>query len=258
VAEINHVLNDGKPGGLKPFRADFHVNNADELKDNVKNALSLGLPVFTQALDEPDDKRAVICGSSPSLELLRGSDVRIYAANRAQDYLIDRGIIPDYTVLFDAIDETAKVFQPHKEVVYLVASQCSPLVFDVLTGYNVRIWHGWNGNYIHDLTDQQIIYGGCSCPLRAIYLAYLNGCRDFELYGMDSSFETRQHVGNEETYRPLSIMCAGREFTTSTQLAQQAQDFTVIHQRLGDCTFVAHGDGLLPYICDILNKESNK
>ncbi|HEX2653668.1 MAG TPA: hypothetical protein VHN11_08460, partial [Xanthobacteraceae bacterium] len=119
--------------------------SADQLRENMNYALSLGLPSIRPAARH--DGVLAIAGGGPSLantcSKLRhpGPNTRVAAANGSHDYLLSRGIVPHYCGLMDPATHLADLISPRAGVTYFVASTCDRAVFDKLNAYDVRLWH---------------------------------------------------------------------------------------------------------------------
>jgi hypothetical protein len=227
----------------------------ERLEENLNYSLGLDLPSVKLGMATKDT--VSICGGGPSLEeTLEEITGDIWACNGTHDWLIEKGIIPDYAFFWDAGDKTIEYLQnPNKDVIYLIASQCKPEIFDALKGYRVLIWNAgcdmvdeyWRKNN----RPEAVMGGGRACMTRAPFLAYYMGYRDIHLFGADSSLrdDGKSHVGAGSPNRGVrDIVCAGREFNTPTWLAGQAQEFLELMSILEDADIVVHGDGLLPHI----------
>lgn len=232
------------------------------------------LPVFVEMPEH--EGVALIVGGAPSLQNelknLRTHKVRggvIFALNGTHDWLIERGIIPDFHVLLDARQENVQfVRKPHKDVTYLVAAQCHPDIFEALQGHNVTIWTA-----CFDTPEQEkalcdmfhvkpicFIGGGATVGLKTLNLAYLWGFRNIRLYGMDSSYQGaenhayRQALNDKESR--MDIHAAGRDFICAPWMAKQATEFQRQYRQLVGlgCKVKVLGDGLIPWIYQQLSK----
>jgi hypothetical protein len=194
--------------------------------------------------------------------------------NGAHDYLISKGIVPNICVLCDPMPELAGLFTPHKGVVYLVASQVDPSVFDKIAaaGCAIVLWHSYPGpflqKYLESLPPQPwcIVYGGTTAALRSINVAHLMGFRKFRLFGVDSSWGKSRDDRVQHAYehpflcdsQRIEVLCAGRKFWTHVRFARQAEDFAKMFEFLIDCDIQAIGDGLIPWMSKILNQKKRE
>lgn len=239
--------------------------------------LGRDLPLF---VEQPENSaEAIIIGGGPSLadnltniRFHKGRGGVIFALNNTHDWMIERGIVPDFHVMLDARPENARfVANPRRDVTYLIASQCHPSVFDALQGQNVIVWTACTDT---PENDQRIaakfpgkpimmIGGGATVGLKTMNLAYLWGFRRFSMYGMDSSYRGeanhayRQELNDGESRMP--IHAAGRDFICAPWMAKQTMEFQGQYRQLTGlgCRITVHGDGLLPHVAAQLKKESS-
>lgn len=216
-----------KPGSAVNFtRATLHKNIiANITRPGQKFVMPLPLSTMRE---EP----LIIVGGGPSvrhdLDIIReGKNVhgaKIMAVNGSHDFLIGNGIVPDYHAMMDANPIVAEyVRNPRRDVIYLVASQCNPCVFDALQGYETLCWHVIEGMgeekilsdylgtiHVNHGTGEIVkkpgkianiapwVYcdGGCSIVLRVPRLGWYMGFREFHFFGVDSSYEEKnqQHA----------------------------------------------------------------
>lgn len=209
-------------------------------------------------LGEPAERPVSIVGAGPSLASTY-QDIKhdIIACNSAHDFLIGKGIIPKYAMLWDASPVIAKVFSPHKDVTYLVGSRCHPDVFAKLEGHNVVVFHVLGDDMIERILMKHsrmepMIGGGSSSVTRGTYVAGALGYRgEMHLFGIDSSFaEEVTHVaGSVVDQNRIKIRVCGRWFLTAPWMAMQAGDFKMLVPNLHMLGYriTVHGTGLIPY-----------
>jgi uncharacterized Rossmann fold enzyme len=238
--------------------------------------LSRGLPMF---IEQPENYgEALIVGGGPSLKgelpnlrMKRDRGGIVFALNGAHDWLIDHGIIPDFHVLLDAREENVRFVQnPRKEVVYLVAAQCHPVIFDALKGYNVTTWAACLETPEQETAlatkfagiPLMLVGGGATVGLKTMNLAYLWGFRRLRVYGLDSSYSDgenhayRQELNDKESR--MEIHAAGRDFICAPWMAKQAMEFQQQYRQFSalGVKVRVHGDGLIPHIVRQLEKEA--
>lgn len=240
----------------------------DTMIEQAEVNLARGLPMFIE--QTANTGTAIIVGGAPSLKDCL-TDLRmhhdrggiIFALNGAHDYLIDRGIIPEFHVMLDArADNAVFVQKPHKDVTYLIASQCHPDVFDALEGHSVTIWTACCETHDQDNAlagkfpklPMVLIGGGATVGLKTLNLAYLWGFRRFRMYGVDSSYSEgenhayRQALNDKESR--MDIHAGGRDFICAPWMAKQATEFQRQYRQLTElgCKIKVCGDGLIPHI----------
>ena len=196
----------------------------------------------------------------PKLQTRRSHGGKIYALNGTHDWLIERGIIPDYHVMLDSrIENVEFVRKPHKKVKYLISGFCHPEVFEALRGFDVTLWlSDMDGvqALVQDIADKPVclIGGGATVGMKTMYLCYLKGYRRMHFYGFDSSYRDgenhayKQSLNDKESR--MEIFCAGRSFICAPWMAKQAQEFQNQSRKLTQlgCELFVHGDGLIPFM----------
>lgn len=249
-------------------------------------------PPLTDA-GEPiiNDRRAVIVGFGPSLQdtwpnimgekRLSDCEADIVSMSGSHDFLLRRGVVPDYHVECDPRAHKAlNINAPHDAVKYYIASCCHPDLIEKLRGRDVTLWHLMNGQAsyrigedIESERNEVMICGGGSVGLRSIALFYALGYRKFSIYGMDCSFsrglskeqahdmakeDVRQwagfHKGKKKT--PIAVGCAGKWFVTSPVDVTYTRHFFDTVQRSDGANFNIYGDGLLQEMCKQQKQET--
>lgn len=256
------------PEGFAPiqFTGDFRETQREACLANMAAACKYGYPIVMD-MQKPHDTVLAIAGAGPSLkdslsELIttQKNGGHVCAINESHDWLVKNGIEPDSVVYIEVAPWPVPLFNEKTEnTVYYVSSASDKSTFDHLAGRNIVVWHAWHGIgeevVVKNGGGGAIVYGGCTPAMRAIHLGIVLGYRNFELFGMESSYETASHVDREgeregwESDQTLEIYCAGRMFKTKPYLASQANDFGKIVKRYGNLiSFKVHGDGLLPHL----------
>lgn len=204
----------------------------------------------------------------PMVKMAQVGGADVFTVSNAHRFATEHGIIPYAQIDCDPRPHKAvQMGTPHQAVRYWLASCIHPTYLDKLDGFNVALWHSFNGaesliamefdraagNGLH-----RMIIGGGSVGLRAISLLYYLGYRRFEIHGMDcgSPYETAQmyaveHLGKA---KPLvRVKCGQRWFTTSPVFIIYARYFRKQMVWCSDASFSLHGDGMLQEMV----KESN-
>lgn len=236
----------------------LRVSGGDDVKPNVISALSRDLPEPAPALCSHDGKFVVV-GSGPSLpkflddikqERLKGRP--ICAVKGAHDFLCENGIEPDLFLSVEPRARTEQLRLANDHTTYLLASRCDPLMFDHLSGKRVIRWHSWSNNENwKELKGKLLIGGGTTSGLRAVTFGYVQGYRNFILYGMDSCLaddrKTKRFTG-EEAGAVVDRIIDGRTFYCNGAMALQADEFQEYYKTMPDIHFDIKGDGLLAAI----------
>lgn len=239
-----------------------------------KRSLSRDLPWL--APRPASARKMVLCCGGPSLKAnlleirkLRARKAVIFSVNGVHDWLIERGIVPDYHVVLDSREANASfVAKPHKGVKYLIGAQCHDSVFDALAGQDVTLWlNEMEGaeQEVKGIEDKPVVLvgGGATVGLRTLCLGYLLGHRDVRIFGMDSCyFGTENHAypqAMNDGEVPREIMLRdGKRFTCANWMAKQAMEFQATARALmaQGVTLTVYGNGLIAEIMKIWNEEA--
>jgi uncharacterized Rossmann fold enzyme len=200
------VTADGAEQPWMPLRLDMALANTSEQIDaNIRAALERPYIPFTDLLEKHSGTVSIV-GSGPSLkDTWRELKGDVIACNAANQFLLERGVIPRYVMIFDA-DILAEEFvtTPHKDVTYLLASRCHPNLFKRLEGQRVVVWHAKGDLNIEAILEEHwrktrkvepMIGGGSAAVTRTMFLVHPMGYRDMHIFGVDSSYN------NEDTKR---------------------------------------------------------
>lgn len=230
----------------------------DESVDNIKRALSLGLP---QLNPQPSHgiKAAIVGGGyslKGQLDALRNYDGHIIALNGTHDFLLGHGIKLYAMAMLDARPESASfVKNSQSDIQYWIAATCNPLVFDTLRGGNISTWCVINAKWA-----SKEIYrkpGGIYCVRdgetigTAIWiLLMMLGYRTFDLYGYDSCYAEGAHHAYEQPWNDgrehFPVQLNGKTFVTERTLMRQAKNaLNFCKEFAGDISLTVHGGGML-------------
>jgi uncharacterized Rossmann fold enzyme len=247
---------------LQPLVLDTATFNVPQgVSSHIEYSLKLGLPELMPAICSHDGT-FVIAGSGPSLALFtdeikaeREKGRPICAVKGAHDHLISQGIEPDLFISIDPRDRRNNVQKESDNTVYLLASRCSPQVFDHLKDRKCMIWYAGSSqeeNACHGKHKVKFMIGGTSTSgLRAVNVAYYLGFRKVVMYGMDSCNAPdgiTKRVDGSLTGQTIDVVVAGRKFTCNIAMAEQAQAFQLLWQMMPDIQVEVKGDGLLAAI----------
>ena len=180
----------------------------------------------------------------------------IVTVSGAHDYLVKRGIVPDFHVDCDPREHKARMLQnPQDKTTYLMATVCHPKYWEVLKGRKVRLWHLINGDDLetvawvmqnHPEGANSMIGGGSSVGQRAMNVMAALGYRRFNIHGMDCSFTTDRHAGAHLGKEQAKIMvkAGNRVFQTTRQMLQAAIEMEQFITTQ-DAEIAFFGDGLM-------------
>ena len=249
----------------------------EEITGNIKANANVR-PNFPTASWWRDKVHIALVGGGPSLgsqieELKDKTKYRyVMACGAVHDYLVEQGVIPDFCAIVDPDPIVIKyILKPCKDTLYLVASQCSPKVFEHLDehGCQVYMWHADGG----PLSDKEkadlfgegtaLVGGGCTIGTRAMILAIGMGFFNQDLFGFDTCLtnDYKHHVfdfhdPNVETVGNIvEIKLGGSDsptFKVAEYMLGQLFDFKNILRAFANCLNVTvHGGGLLAKLMEI-------
>lgn len=171
----------------------------------------------------------------------------------AHDFMVSKGIIPDFHSDCDPREEKTAMLKPVKGVKYLMASVCHPGIWQILKGHDVELWHLHNGPETdvwlreHDPKTPPV-GGGTTIGSRALQVANLLGYERFEIFGMDCSYDEdgTRHAGfhNGKDQNRIEVICGSRTFKSSPQMVEAAREMIVMIQNY-EIWLRFHGDGLM-------------
>ncbi len=235
-----YAVKDGTrkwPLALAPKFPTFGVVSNEERSEHVRIAMAQRYPILKHCGAFHDRWLSLVC-FGPSLKTTWQNVRRpIMAVSGAHDFLLSKGIVPDYYVACDPREEQAAFLNhPHPEVHYLMATCMHPKVWEKLKGQNVTLWHLHNGPGSewsirqHD-PDGQLIEGGTTVGQRAMEVAARMGFKKFDIYGMDSSYDEHGdrhagvHPGKSQNRLSIWVGSNPKEFITSPQMKEAAEEF---------------------------------
>jgi len=192
------------------------------------------------------DGRVCIVAFGPSLKHTwhtlrherKAFGAKIVSVSGSHDFLIERGIIPDYHIEVDPREHKGFFTRnPHPDVTYWPASCCHPTLINNLveSGCKLALWHVYNSDTDRKIVDKNgpdpdgwLICGGGSVGCRAVNVMYTRGYRTFSMYGMDCSFDEHdQHAGPHSGKKHIewNVRSGDRWFRSSANLVYTARGF---------------------------------
>ena len=229
------------------------LTNAERHEQMAK---SIHLPMLKKK-GKFNDRRMTIACYGPSLaDTWKQLKRPIMTVSGAHDYLVERGVIPDFHVDCDPRPHKAEMLRkPQKDTKYLMASVCHPNFWETLKGKNVKVWHLVNGDDFetvawvaqhHPEGMESLIGGGSSVGMRAMNVSAALGFRRFDIHGMDCSFTNNRHAGAHTGKDQVKIMVnvGLRTFQTTQQMLQAAIEMEKFIETQ-DAEVVFYGDGLM-------------
>lgn len=197
----------------------------------------------------------------------------VFSSKTAHDYLIDQGIVPWACLLLDPRPHVASKFTPHKDVLYFVASQCHPSVYDALiaAGVRMQVYHAEVAAGERDVIKKHfpnanMIAGGSTSQSRGITVLMHMGFFKFKLFGLDSSYPTmpeKVHGINQEkkameievTSKETGEKIGNRKFITDPELIAQINDMEHILKIFKHLKLDCQSEGLMAAMLDHWNKH---
>jgi hypothetical protein len=239
--------------------------HAETIRRNIGRKLPELSPAFCS-----HDGTVVLVGSGPSLSA-HVEDIKqerekgrpIVAIKGAHDYLCEHGVIPDVFVSLEPRDRSHRDLK-HKNdtTVYLLASRVAPETFDHLKDMNVLIWHSFGSDEEKDSLQRcgvkLAIGGGPTSGLRALNIFYMQGYRNFVMYGFDSCIaeDGRKRVDGSMTGQTIDVIVGGKRFVCNYAMADQAQAFEkATYNCLPGIHIEVKGGGLLAAIIEERKKK---
>ncbi len=195
---------------------------------------------------------SVVCYGPSLADTWRDIKRPMLSVSGAHDFLIERGVVPDFHMDCDPRQHKAElVGKLHPEVQYLMATVCHPSFWERLKGHKVKLWHLHNGPE----TDEWLakndpganrIGGGTTAGARALEIGSMLGYRRFEIHGMDCSFRgEHRHAGKHggKKQNEIEVIVNGRPFRSSVQMVEAAREIVTFISNY-DAELWFHGDGL--------------
>ena len=242
---------------IENYRCEIkYAATPEEHAANVRAAVALGLPSLQRG-ELHSEPVAVVC-SGPSLQHslreIKRFD-RILTCSGAHQFLLDHGVVPTWHMEGDPRAHKAVfVKRPHRRVQYLIASSCHPRVFQMLRGYDVKVWHVLQSaehliSLGHYPAGDWVLTGGTNVGMRAMVMARILGFTDLHVFGMDcsaeESFHTGDHPNEPAKAKYLTVQVGERRFQTTPLFLSYAKQFFHECLQLPDCHIQLYGDGLL-------------
>jgi SAM-dependent methyltransferase len=246
---------------LAILRIETTCNTSDKiLLRNLRETKERGY-VPAPFTDKARKEGLLICGSGPSLlsyfPIARKiyPDAHVMALNGAYNALLSIGEIPDYYVQLDARAENVNFLgSAHPKTQFLLASQCAPEIFELLSGFDVQVYH-LNTPTTHIVFPQEDIYfgGGSTVGSTAMAVAGTLGYRLLGLFGYDSSYANgKSHAlpqSQNEGQKTIDVWVNDREYLSTPTMAKQVEEFRpwvrTLENVFPDMDVRLFGDGLL-------------
>lgn len=243
--------------------------------DDIVNNIKINIKKDVKAIHHLEEWREgvpfALVGGGPSLKT-QLEELKKYkyimACGSVHDYLCEQGFSPDWTVICDPdpVMETYLTRRPHNTK-YLVASQCSPSMFEHLKGEDVTIWHLAGDKFDQSIYGENNVTlgGGCTVGTRAMAIAMGFGFYNLHLFGFDTCLDGENHHAYkfnnpelEKIYDTHEIFFEqdGPKFQVAGYHLGQLFDIkTMMGQFAGRMSITVHGESLLSYFMDLAVKR---
>ncbi len=302
-------LSDSMLGDLKPMTDAAPLRDvlpvaACAVPENILRSRfcqHVGLPNVVRYHNKYRGHKLIICGGGASLQDTLGrvrsaqrmsKKVCIAAVNKTHDWLIERGIVPDFGILVDPRPHVINYQTPHPKTLYLLGSTLDPLVVEKFqeAGAEYAMWLPQTNKGDKEFMLERFpaskgyshafVTGASTVGLRTISLMTILGFEDFELHGFDSCFSTAKTIQDvqqlyayakpESTHerRDINIndpmdgtgfRCVSNDNMTNQasefyDILKKAENFIMDGKRYRQTIRVA-GDGAIPWLAYKVGKH---
>lgn len=225
----------------------------------MRIALEQGLPRLKPHPIDPEKRINIVC-FGPSLRKTWEKAVNgwpIATVSGAHDFLIERGVIPDFHLDCDPRKHKVQyIRKPHKNVHYLMGTSAHPLAWELLKGHKVTQWHmrqgPKTGEWIVKNDPGTLMFdGGSTVALQAIHVLGSQGYAKFNLFGLDGCFEGEDFHASPAKYPKQTVVhveCEGRMWKTTDLMVNMILEF-LRNRDAYDIELNVFGDGLLNAMC---------
>lgn len=209
-----------KDGRGKNMTAALHASKENGWKQMVRKS-------------HGDGVMSIVCYGPSLKDTWKHIKRPILTVSGAHDFLVKRGIIPDYHVECDPREHKTQALTPLKPVKYRMATCCHPSMWEKLKGQDVELWHLHNDVHTEEWVRENdpganMLGGGSTVGMRALEIASMLGFRRFEIHGMDASYEsdTVRHAGPHggKKQNLVEVSVDGRWYKSSPQMVEAAKE----------------------------------
>lgn len=200
-----------------------------------------------------DGMMSIVCFGPSLKDTWREIKRPMMTISGAHEFLLDRGVVPEYHVDCDPREHKAKMCKgAHKDVKYRMATCCHPIWWDMLKDQDVELWHLHNDEHSETWVRKNdpganMLGGGSTAGMRALEVGSMLGYRRFEIHGMDCSCtgpgerHAAEHLGKKQNEVEVSV--DGRWFLSTPQMVESAKEMITFIQNY-DCEIKFRGWGL--------------
>jgi len=244
-----------------------------EMNENVLATIERGYEPLNTHLNQQSGSVSIV-GSAPSIsKTYKELDGDILAINSAIGYLLDKGVVPKFAMIWDAAEICENFAVPHSEVTYLLGARCHPKVFERLKGCKQICWHAGGDHNILDFMkeheiDEPMVNGGSAGVTRAMYLAVALGYKHLNIYGADSSYSddgdthiTGSLVPEKDFQCWIGNGKSSKLFRTTPEWCAQVNEFrdiySVFRHPFYNIDIDVFGNGMLPYMAELMKAKDD-
>ena len=228
-----------------------HEGRGKQMELALKRAKEYGWKQMVRKSHGPD-MMSIVCYGPSLKQTWQNIQRPILSVSGAHDFLLSKGIVPDFHMDCDPREHKVKMMTPHKGVKYRMASCCHPSLWERLKGHDVELWHLHNDPHTEDWVRKNdpganMLGGGSTAGMRALEVASMLGFRRFEIHGGDCSCDAHgvrhagPHVGKDQNI--VEVQVDGLWFKSTPQMVEAAKEMITFIQNY-DVEIKFHGVGL--------------
>lgn len=270
--EFNTAKAAGRPLPLFPLALALEgCFTEEQMNANFFATLERGYTPINDQLGKFSGACSVV-GSGPTIRETHKDLVGdVLAVNGALKFLLEQGIVPKFSMIWDCDPICEKFAIPHPDVTYLIASRVHPKVFERLKGCNVLVWHAAGDLNIFELMNrpeviakqpchEPLINGGTAGVVRGLYLMAILGYTEVNIFGGDSCYseDGQTHAQGSLVAEKDITIAMGNDppfyFRTTPEWCSQVEEYRAIYaiQTCSGMKLHVHGKSMLKHMHDIL------
>lgn len=224
-------------------------------------------------LPKNSNRLSVVCFGPSLRETWREIESPILTTSGAHNFLVERGIEPDFHVDCDPrvfacgwATGLKPAFLPTEKTHYLMASCCDPQTWDELEGRKVSIWHMHNGPETAEWVKENdpwamLVGGGSTVGLRALQVGSLLGYSRFDIYGMDGNFSNGEFRAGGSKGTPqntYTIKVGDVEYETTDLMLNAATELATTMESYPHLDIKLHGSGMTKALVEFFHAQQKQ
>ena len=270
-------LRDIIPKGRGRISFEEHV-------DRCRKGQAMGYPSLLRLKGKYRGGKCLIVGGGPSAEAdlkkirrMKKRGAVILAPNKSHDWLISKGIVPDYGVMIDPKPWVIDYQTPHPKVKYLLGSTLDPKAWEKFSKKQTYMWHPSGGVGEYEMLTEEFPYpaewvcipGPSLVGLRCLYIAILLGLDEIHLVGFDSSYTDGKLYAYDKPvvdktdihFTVADNLGNANNFVANHHMARGAYEFqdlvrewdkAIKQGQMAPVSIKVHGKGALPYLASVM------